>query len=134
MGVLNISEDSFAFLEQAIREYGDGAEDVINEILSGFGAEKIDEEIKLILPESGRSWKGKKTAAKRTNPFKSIDENLSVTVKNKAAYAYLYFPDDGSHTRKHAGGQEFMWRGALAAQGDIIDRCLDQLVDSWWKK
>lgn len=134
MSVINISDDSFDFLEQAIKEYGDGAEDVISEILHGYGAERIDEEIKLVLPESGRTWKGKKAAAKRTNPFTSLDENLAVTVKNKAAYSYLYFPNDGSDTRNHIGGQEFMWRGALAAQGDIIDRCLDQLVVSWWKK
>lgn len=133
MAVLSLQSQELDFFVQAIKDYGDGAEDVINDVLQGYGAEKIKEEIHLILPESGRTWKGKKAAAKSVDPFIEVGDNLSVTVKSKSAYGYLYFPDDGSSTRKHVGGQEFMWRGALAAQGDIIDKCLDRLVASWWK-
>ena len=133
MAELSLQTKELDVMVQAIKDYGDGAEDVINDVLQGYGAERIKEEIQLILPESGRTWKGKRAAAKRVDPFIKVDENLSVTVKSKSAYGYLYFPDDGSSTRKHVGGQEFMWRGALEAQGDIIDKCLDRLVSSWWK-
>ena len=56
---------------------------------------------------------------------------LSVTIRTKNAYHYLYFPDDGSTTRRHHGGQEFMKRGAEKKQSKIIDRIMQGLTSKF---
>lgn len=115
-------------LGSSIKAYGEGAEDVINSVLHDFGGTRIKEEIQQLLPESGRNWKGKKAAAKRTDPFITIGSNLSIIVSTKSGYGYLYFPDDGSNTENHIGNQQFMRRGAENATDSIIERCLAELV------
>ena len=97
-------------------------------MLHGQGAEVIKAEIHKLLPESGRTWPGKPTAAKKTDPFKSEGFNLGVTIKSKPDYWYLYFPDDGTTTRKHAGNQQFMRRGGEAATQEVIDMCVEALT------
>lgn len=116
-------------LVAAIKDYGDGAEKVVNDVFHGFGAERISEEARERINPSGRKWAGKKKGAKDTQPFTSKDGNLSVTVLTKSAYHYLYFPDDGSNTVNHIGQQHFMREGGKAAKNDIIDRCLAQLSE-----
>jgi hypothetical protein len=111
----------------AVQKYGDGAEEVINKVLHGRGAEMIMDKIQPLLPVSGRRWKGKKAAASTAQPFRHKDENLSVTVHTKTAYNYLYFPDDGTNTQKHIGNKQFMWRGAEDAADEIINMCLAEL-------
>lgn len=118
-------------LVAAIREYGDGAEDAVNSVLHGYGAKRIGEEAQKLIHPSGRTWKGKKKSATVTDPFMSQPANLSVTVKTKSSYNYLYFPDDGSNTRRHAGGQHFMRKGAEAATPAIIERCLAKLTENF---
>lgn len=125
---ISLKAEDFDKLTESIKAYGDGAEDIINGVLHEYGAERIKEEIHKLLPESGRNWKGKKVAAKRTDPFVSEGGNLNVTVSTKSAYGYLYFPDDGTNTRKHVGNKQFMQRGAESATDDIIERCLAELV------
>lgn len=114
-------------LVAAIQDYGDGAEDKINEVLHEFGAKRIGDAAKTRIRPSGRTWKGKKKGARFAEPFTKETGNLSVTVKTKSAYNYLYFPDDGSTTRKHAGQQHFMRKGAKEATESIILMCLAAL-------
>ena len=118
-------------LVASIKEYGDGAEDAINSVLHDYGAKQIGEEAKKLIHPSGRTWKGKAKSATVADPFMAQKDNLSVTVKSKSAYNYLYFPDDGSNTRKHAGGQHFMRKGAEAATPAIIERCLAKLTENF---
>lgn len=129
--VFTLDAEQFDILTEAIKQYGEGAEDKVNQVLWNSGAEKIKQEIHRILPESGKTWKGKKAAAKSTMPFVSVNGNLSVTVATKSAYNYLYFPDDGTNTRKHAGNQQFMKRGAEAATPAILEMCLAELVEDF---
>lgn len=114
-------------LVAAIQDYGDGAEERINEVLHGFGAKRISDAAKTRIHPSGRTWKGKKKGARFAEPFMKEEGNLSVTVKTKSAYNYLYFPDDGSTTRKHTGQQHFMRKGAEEVTETIIMRCLAAL-------
>jgi hypothetical protein len=116
-------------LDESIKAYGEGAEGIINGVLHDFGGNRIKGEIHKLLPVSGRRWKKKKKAAKSTDPFNTIGGNLSVTISTKSGYGYLYFPDDGTNTRKHAGNQQFMRRGAERATDSIIGRCLAELAN-----
>lgn len=112
-----------------IQKVGDKAEKSINEVLKSYAGGEIIERITPLLPQSGRKWKGKKKAAKQAQPFRIENKNLSVTVRSKPAYQYLYFPDDGSNTIHHNGNQRFMYRGAEAAVPDIIEQCITKITE-----
>ena len=56
---------------------------------------------------------------------------LSVTIKTVNAYNYLYFPDDGSNTKKHAGNQQFMASGAENASDRIMELCIGHLTEEF---
>ena len=118
-------------LIKAAEEFGRGYGRVIDDVLHNEGGKLINDEIMRLLPESGRTWKGKKPSARRSKPFEQKNDPLAVTVRTKSAYHYLYFPDDGTNTKNHKGQQYFMWRGAENKSEEIIDRCIDRLIKKW---
>ena len=122
-------------LQRAIQLYSGDAERTVNDVLHNEGGKLISDEIMRLLPESGRTWNGKRTAAKQAKPFTQKNENLAVIVRTVSAYHYLYFPDDGTNTKNHIGykgrPREFMYKGAENQTGKIIDRCIDRLIKKW---
>lgn len=122
-------------LQQAMENYPGLAGREIDDVLHNEGGRIINDEIMRLLPESGRKWKGKKTAAKRTQPFLQENGSLSVTIKTKNAYHYLYFPDDGTNTRNHVGykgtPREFMYHGAENKTAQIMELCINRLIRQW---
>lgn len=118
-------------LRQKMDEYGEGAARQINDVLHGEGAKEINDQIMRLLPSSGRHWKGKKASASSAQPFTQDDGMLSVTIRTVSAYNYLYFPDDGSNTKKHAGNQQFMLSGAENASNRIMELCIGQLTEEF---
>lgn len=129
--MFKVSVSDFDKLQEAIKQFQGNAEEVINGVLHNEGAELIQESIRQFMPVSGAMWKGKKAAAKSANSMRNTDGNLSVTVRSAKAYQYLYFPDDGSNTRRHAGGQQFFLKGAEAVTDDILDRCIGKLINNF---
>ena len=124
----------FDALQKAMLDYGAGSGQIISDVFEDYGAPLIREEIKKLIPESGRTWRGKKKAAKHAESlmsqvFRTADP--AIYTRSKPDYGYLYFPDDGSHTRRHAGNQNFMGRGQDTATNRIIDRCLAKLADEF---
>lgn len=118
-------------LLQAMQRYGNQTGRTVDEVLHNEGGRLIQEEIMRLLPESGRTWKGKRTAAKRAQPFTQKNESLAVTIKTRSIYGYLYFPDDGTNTKRHAGQQYFMERGAENQASRIMDLCINRLIEKW---
>ena len=59
------------------------------------------------------------------------NETLAVTIRSRPAYNYLYFPDDGSNTLRHAGGQHFFQSGAEESADQIIDLCVSKLIENF---
>ena len=119
-------------LTTAMQQYGEGALREINDVLHGEGGEKIKEAIQLLIPSSGRTWKGKKAPASVANSLQQVNnEMLAVTIKSRTAYNYLYFPDDGSNTLHHAGGQHFFQTGAEDTADQIIDLCVGKLTEEF---
>lgn len=114
-----------------VMAFSDGreAEEIINDYLAGEGGDLLKESIHELLPVSGRSWAGKRTAAKATDPFKKMPGNLQVKIQTKGNYHYLYFPDDGSDTVNHYGNQKFMFFGADKASERIGDNIVDKLLE-----
>lgn len=131
MSYFKLDAAEFDRLTESIKNYPGNAENAINEILWGEGGQIIKAAIIDLLPRSGRTWSGKKRAAKDAAPFTQENDNLSVTVRTTGAYNYLYFPDDGHTTRRHEGNQQFMYRGAEAEQERIIDLCIARLVENF---
>lgn len=122
-GLENISE--------AMEKYGAGAGQIVDGVLQGEGAMLIKGEIAKLLPRSGRKWKKKGAPAAVAMPAAFTQQNspLAVTISARGKYGYLYYPDDGSNTRRHAGNQQFMRRGAEAATERIIDLCVGKLTE-----
>lgn len=118
-------------LEEAILQSREKAGPVIDSVLHSEGAELIKESIAGLLPSSGRSWRGKGAPASAVMPgkFSQDNGNLSVTIAARGKYHYLYFPDDGSNTKRHAGNQQFMMRGAENASDRIVEMCVGKLLD-----
>ena len=102
----------------------------INESMSEFAPNLIQRNIVSVLPSSGRSWKGKSAPASSTDPFRHEPIKLGTLVKTKSEYNYLYFPDDGSNTKRHQGNQQFMHRGAEMSQDEIIEDITKRFLES----
>lgn len=120
-----INTDDFNRLHEALRNFPGDGEKVINEVLHGEGADLIQERIRQFMPVSDKK---KGTHAQSAKSMTSVGGNLSVTTKSTKKYNYLYFPDDGTNTRRHVGNQQFFRRGAEDAAGAIVDICLERLT------
>ncbi len=122
-------------ITEAMQRYGEGCGQIIDNVLHTQGGRILEAEIMRLLPESGRKWRGKATAAKHAQPFTQENGELSVTIKTVSKYHYLYFPDDGSNTRRHRGykgvPRDFM-KKSVDNKGDmIIDMCISELTKKW---
>ncbi len=131
MAVFRFDATEFDRLQNAIKNFPGDAEEVINDVLHTEGSQLIQDAIRNLMPESGRTWKGKKPAAKSAKSLTDLKGNLFVEVRATKNYQYLYFPDDGTNTRKHAGNQQFFLKGAEAQQETIVDLCIKKLTDSF---
>lgn len=115
-------------LQRALERFPGHGEEAINEVLHGEGAVEIQDAIRLLIPVSGKRWKGKKEAASTGNSLMAVPANLSVTVKTTKPYQYLYFPDDGKNTQRHAGNQQFFARGAEDVSSNVVGRCVANII------
>lgn len=118
-------------LVNTIKQFPTNAEKSVNSILYEEAPEIIAEEIKLLLPMSGASWKGKKPSAKKANSIRERTNerrNLSIVVGTVSDYHYLYFPDDGTNTYRHVGNRRYFERGGQASSKEIIDRCIARIT------
>ena len=127
--ILGMDINELIRIAESLEKYAGNVGNVIDDVLWNEGAQRISEEITRLLPVSGREWQGKKKAAKMAAPFTQTNEMLAVTVHTKYAYHYLYFPDDGSNTRRHVGNQQFMLRGAENKQEEIANLVLKRLTN-----
>lgn len=131
MSYFELKAETVKEMIENITKFADGskAEKIINDYLWDEAGDLIKEEIQTILPESGRKWPGKVTAARKTQPFLvKTGINLNVRVHTKNKYHYLYFPDDGSNTIRHIGNQQFMFDGANKKADEIGSTIVDKLV------
>ena len=133
MGWFEFDAGSIDDLYEKMVSYGTGSGQIIDKVLRSEGAEEIKKQIARLLPSSGRHWKGKAPAASSAMPGRFDQDNgeLSVTIAARGKYHYLYFPDDGSNTRKHAGNKKFMLHGAEAAAPKVVEMCVGKLAEAF---
>jgi hypothetical protein len=131
MSVITLEEKDFDRLAQAIASYGEHAEERISDVIHSSG-DTIRDRIDPLIHASGRTFKGHRSGARGTAWARYITGvPLEITVHTVPSRGYLYFPDDGTNTVRHAGDQQFMLRGAEAAAPEIITRALDALVEQF---
>lgn len=119
-------------LQKAMKQYSGNTEKVINDVLHNEVSEMVQESIRNLIPVSNvKPWSGKLPHAKNSKSLTDQKGNLSLTVKTTKRYQYLYFPDDGTSTKNHAGNQQFFKKGGEAKQDEIIDRCVLRLTESF---
>lgn len=129
MAKLDIDTKDYERLMKAFQNYPGTVEDAVNEVLHNQASPILQESIQNLIPVSTRKpWKGKAPHAKESKSLRDLPENLAITIRTAKRYQYLYFPDDGSNTRRHIGNQQFFLRGAEAKQSEIIDLCINRLV------
>lgn len=133
MGWFEFDAGSIDDLYEKMVSYGTGSGQIIDKVLRSEGAEEIKKQIARLLPSSGRHWKGKAPAASSAMPGRFDQDNgeLSVTIAARGKYHYLYFPDDGSNTRKHAGNKQFMLHGAESAAPKVVEMCVGKLAEAF---
>jgi hypothetical protein len=127
--MLRINFSEFENLQDAMKAYTGNTEAAINEVLHGKASEILEAEIYRLMPVSGRKWKGKKPAAKSAKSLMSSPGNLSITVRTTKNYQYLYFPDDGTNTKRHAGNKQFFFQSGDNKKSEIVDRCITRLIE-----
>lgn len=129
--MLSINPSEFDKLQKAMKEFEGNVETTINDVLHNQAGELIQDSVRRLIPVSGRTWKGKKAPAKTAkSSLKQVNENLAVTIKNSKNYQYLYFPNDGTSTKRHAGNKQFFEKGGEAVQEEIINRCIKKLINN----
>lgn len=126
---INVSEADK--LQEALKAFEGEVEPAINDVLHNEAGGLIQDSIRQFIPVSGKSWKGKASAAKTSKSLTSVNANLAVTVTTTKKYQYLYFPDDGTNTRRHVGEQRFFERGGEAVKEEIIERCISRLTNNF---
>lgn len=120
-------------LIKLINDFPVVAQKTINEVLhADIAVDMVENNIIPLIPSSNRHWKGKKAAASSTQPFrKGTNKLLTLTVRSKTIYNYLYFSDDGTNTINHAGEKHFMQRGADGSTSAIADLCVKSVLEEW---
>lgn len=132
--VFSIDLSGVERLSAFMEHYGSEAAAVITSQLAEEGLDTIGPAITRLLPASGRRWTTKRTAASSAGyqrVFQATPALCAVTIRTTPAYRYLYFPDDGSNTRRHQGNQRFMLRGAEAAAPQLIDGICSRLISKF---
>lgn len=131
MASVYVTFDGVEQLGKRIADFGEGAGHIIQGVYEEYAAKEIKENIIPLIHPSGRTFKGHRQGARSAGPekvFKHSVRELSLIVGTNRAFGYLYFPDDGSTSKRHAGQQHFMDRGLQRSVGGIIERCVAALT------
>lgn len=129
MASFEISSNDIDRLQQSIIDYGNNAEQVINETLTGEAKQAFSESITNLIPVSNRN----KQHARNAKPVKGEQrDNLSLYLHTPGKYHYLYFPDEAAGC-KFAGKApaDFMVKGVEAESGNVINMILDKLQNNF---
>ena len=127
MALFTINDDDIEKIHKAIRDFGEGAEKVLNEYLQTEASEKFKTAITNLIPVSDRN----KTHAKNSNPIEGkMVDNLALYMHSIKRFNYLYFPDEGEGT---SIGQphDFMQKGIDSEYDTVVNEMLDRLIQKF---
>lgn len=118
-----IKNEDLQKIQEAILDYGNNAERDINDYLHSVAKNKFIESITNYIPVSNVP----KAHAKMSNPLGSESYNLSIVIKTKPKFNYLYFPQTGEGTSKKNAPNDFMQKGIDEEYNNVINDLLDKL-------
>lgn len=129
---IRIDTSGIEEIQQALETYGEGAGEVLKQVLYNEGSLEISERITDLLPVSGRKFRGHNFGAKASGATKVFTrwfpDPMTLEVKTRPPkFSYLYFPDTGTGHQPRV--QDFMGRGLEAATPKVIELCLARLTE-----
>lgn len=129
MSVYTMDARDLDKLQSAIKSYPKDAEKKITDYLHKEGYTLFSGNISALMPVSDRKKKGI-GHAKMSKSLRDREKtsNLSVTIGTTSKYSYLYFPDDGSNTLRHAGNQHFFERGVEKKEPEAVEEMLKRIT------
>ena len=122
-----MDDGDFAKIQDKIREFSDGAEQVINEYLINQASDIFMDSITNLIPVSDRQKKHAKQNAPLVGEQK---ENLVLYIHTRKPWHYLYFPDEGEGTSLGQKAHDFMGEGVEAKYDEVVNGMLDALINN----
>lgn len=110
-------------IQQAINDYGDNAEDIINQCIHQEGKDRLIRSIENCMPVSDRN----KKHAKFSNSLTNKNFNLGVRITTKSKFNYLIFPMDAIGTSTGKSENPFMGKGVENEKDNIVNDILNKL-------
>ena len=129
MANFEISSEDIQRLQESIMNYGNNAEQTINEFLNTEAKQMFSNSITNLIPVSDRN----KQHARDAQPVKGEQRNnLELYLHTPGKWHYLYFPDEAAGC-KFAGKApyDFMTKGVEAESGNVINTILDKLQNNF---
>ena len=111
-------------IQEAIMDFGNDAESVINDCLANEVKELLTNSITNLIPVSPKS----KKHAKTSNPLDGkVRNNLTLWIHTKPKYNYLYFPQNAEGTSKGKQPNDFMEKGINVEYDNVVNIILEKL-------
>lgn len=117
-------------LSDALKAYGAGAGQLVQEVYEEFAAPEIKKNIIPHIHTKGRTFKGHKTSSTKQGPklFQHEVKGLTLTVIGRGKWGYLIFPDEGRGAHNPVQ-QDFMAKGLNDSTDAIVERILAKLSE-----
>lgn len=129
--VFSLEDSGFAEVLEWAEELGPKGAEALKRYFADEAGPVIARRIDALMPVSGRRFRGHSSPARGSAWQRYTPEGAGIEVAASGARRYLYFPDDGTNTVRHAGNQQFFPRGAQAAAPDVAEGALDALIREW---
>ena len=125
MANFEISSEDIQRLQEPIMNYGNNAEQTINEFLNTEAKQMFSNSITNLIPVSDRN----KQHAKDAQPVKGEqNQNLSLYLHTPGKWHYLYFPDEGAGIKfANKAPYDFMRKGVEQESDNVINGMLNKL-------
>lgn len=121
----SLKEEDLGRIQEAIMDFRDDVESVINDCLANEVKELLTNSITNLIPVSD---KNKKQHAKTSNPLDGkVRNNLTLWIHTKPKYNYLYFPQNAEGTSKSNSPNDFMDKGIDAEYDNVVNIMLEKL-------
>lgn len=120
----SLKEEDLGKIQEAIMDFGDDAERVVNDCLANEVKDKLITSITNLIPVSDKN----KKHAKSSNPLDGkIRNNLTLWIHTKPKYNYLYFPQNAEGQSRNNSPNDFMEKGIDAEYDNAVNIILEKL-------
>lgn len=120
----SLKEEDLEKIQEAIMDFGDEAENVINKCLANEVKNTLINSITNFIPVSKKN----KKHAKTSDPLQGdVRNNLTLYIRTKSKFNYLYFPQNAEGQSRNNPPNDFMEKGINNEYDNVINCILDKL-------